>query len=506
MRLIMMFLMISIISCTSIGKTKVKYGKVVESSSKIAPIREMRGVWIASVGNINWPSRRKMSMKAQKREFIKLLDKAKAQNLNAVFVQVRPSSDALYASSYEPWSKYVATNVVKGPGYDPLKFMVEEAHKRNLEFHAWFNPFRATYTKYDKIPKSHPASKKKNRHWTFTYNGKKYLNPGEPQVRRFINKVILEVVKKYDIDGVHLDDYFYPYKIKNKTINDRTAYRKYGKKFKNIADWRRDNINKFIYNLSNEIRKEKPYVSFGVSPFGVWRNRADDKRGSDTRAGVTNYDTLFADTKLWVKKGWIDYIIPQIYWNFGFKPAAYEKLVKWWTKEVGKQSKVSLYIGHAAYKVNKDKHWKDKKELAKQVSYNRNYKNIGGSVFFDITSLNKNLTSETKRELKKLYKYPALVPRNKNKFVKKPKRVTDVKLKNYNLSWKSKDKNTSYFVVYMLKNPKEKISGMNIHKIVTKKGRQNFKINVKYTNVEYRIVPYSRTNVEGYGASLINFY
>jgi uncharacterized lipoprotein YddW (UPF0748 family) len=374
--------------------------------------RELRAVWIASVTNIDWPSKKGLSIEKQKQEFTKLLDEAEKMGMNAVVVQVKPTADAFYPSKYGPWSEYITGTQGKNPGYDPLAFMIDEAHKRNLEFHAWFNPYRISmnHTNIKRLSADHPARKHQN--WVKSYGGKLYYNPGVPEVKKFIIDGILEVVKNYDIDGVHMDDYFYPYKVKGKDFPDSAEYKKYGKgKFKTVADWRRNNVNQLVRDLNMAIKKEKSYVKFGISPFGVWRNIAKDSTGSKTTAGLSNYDDLYADTREWIRKGYIDYITPQIYWNIGYKPAAYDILLDWWIKET-KGKPIHLYIGQAAYKINNDASlaWKNREEYPKQLYLNCQYDTVMGSMHFSMKDLNRNPLGIKNRLTNDLYKQPALIP------------------------------------------------------------------------------------------------
>ena len=309
--------------------------------------------------------------------------------MNAVFVQVKPTGDAFYPSKYSPWSEYLTGSQGTNPGYDPLKFMIDEAHKRGIEFHAWFNPYRLTMkgksTKTESLAKENIGRKKPE--WTAVYGGQLYLNPGIPEVNDYVIDSIVEVVRNYDIDGVHMDDYFYPYKVKGQEYPDSVQFQRYGGKFSNVGDWRRNNINKLVEKLHNEIKKQNKDISFGISPFGVWRNASTDPgRGSDTQAGVQNYDDLYADILHWMDKGWIDYVVPQIYWNQGFKAAEYNTLVEWWSKNA-RITNTDLYIGQAAYKVGS---WSNPNELINQINYNRKYPEVKGSIFFSYKSLKEN--------------------------------------------------------------------------------------------------------------------
>lgn len=367
----------------------------VKEKAKPKQQKEFRGVWVASVGNIDWPSKKGLSVEQQKREYLDILDNVERWNMNAVVVQVKPTGDSFYPSKYSPWSEYLTGKQGVNPGYDPLKFMVEEAHKRGIEFHAWFNPYRlAVSTNRSKLASDSIVFS--NPSWIVEYAGKLYLNPGVPEVDDYVVDSIMEVVKNYDIDAVHMDDYFYPYKEKNQEYPDNETYKKYGGKFYSKEDWRRNNVNQLIEKLSKNMKKTKPNVKLGISPFGVWRNKSTDPiKGSDTRAGVQNYDDLYADILLWVDKGWIDYVVPQIYWHQGFNLADYDTLVNWWSSAVI-GSKTDLYIGQAAYKV---KDWKNSSELINQIDYNRGFSEVKGSIFFSYKSLldnPKNVTNMLK--------------------------------------------------------------------------------------------------------------
>lgn len=344
--------------------------------------KAMKGAWISTVFNLDWPSTASANNAAkQKQEFDALLDKLQATGFNAVFVQVRPSADSLYTSQLVPWSKVLTGTQGNAPGYDPLEYMVSAAHQRGMQIHAWFNPFRAntdattTTLAANHVAKLHPE-------WIVQADSKLYINPGIPEARQHIIDTVMEVVRGYDIDGVHLDDYFYP---SNVTFADDAAFKAYNSKaIVSKADWRRDNINEFIRQLGQEIHTLKPAVSFGVSPFGVWRNKKVDSSGSDTTAGVTAYDDMYADTRTWIQNGWIDYIAPQIYWSLSFSAARYDKLVDWWVNEV-KGTGVKLYIGQAAYKVgdtSQSAEWQSGEQIINQLKYNENYTEVAGSIMF----------------------------------------------------------------------------------------------------------------------------
>ena len=268
----------------------------------VTPKRQFRAMWIASVANIDWPSRPGLTVAEQKAEYLRLLDAAQRNRLNAVVVQVRPTADSFWPSPYEPWSEWLTGVQGQDPGYDPLRFAVDEAHARNLEFHAWFNPYRVSMqTDPGKLTPEHPA--RQHPDWVLPYGGKLYYDPGIPAVRRFVEDAILHAVKRYDVDAVHFDDYFYPYPAGTEQFDDEDTYQRYGAGFPDKAAWRRNNIDLLVEELSDRITRTKPWVKFGISPFAVWRNKATDPEGSDTTAGAQTYDDLYADTRKWVRAG-----------------------------------------------------------------------------------------------------------------------------------------------------------------------------------------------------------
>ncbi|TMR98631.1 glycoside hydrolase family 10 protein [Nonomuraea basaltis] len=372
------------------------------------PKRQLRGVWIATVKNIDWPSRTGLSAERQKAEYVKILDSAAKRNFNAVFVQVRPASDALYKSSLEPWSQFLTGTAGKDPGWDPLPYLIDEAHKRGLEFHAWFNPYRASYdANVSKLPANHPA--RQHPDWTVKYGDRVYFNPGLPQVREHVTKVITDVVDRYDVDGVHFDDYFYPYPGEGGQFNDKAAFTKYGKG-KSLADWRRSNVNTLIAQVDKVVHERKNHVKFGISPFGIWRNKSNDPSGSNT-TGMSAYDAIYADAKAWIKSGTVDYVMPQLYWSRGFKAADYRALAPWWAEAV-EGSGVQLYIGQALYRVGAkdDNAWTKPGELSAHLTLNRKYKQVDGDVYFSAKQLLTNPLGAIDRVAKEHYGRPALLP------------------------------------------------------------------------------------------------
>ncbi|HMC98972.1 MAG TPA: family 10 glycosylhydrolase [Ferruginibacter sp.] len=349
---------------------------------------EFRGVWIATVDNIDWPSRGNYNSESQKAEFIRILDMHKSLGMNAVIVQVRPAADAFYPSQYEPWSEWLTgkQGAAPVPYYDPLEFMISEAHKRGMEFHAWMNPYRAEFS----IGKSSIAPTHITRvhpEWFLTYGEKRYFDPGNKEVQQYVTGIVRDVVSRYAVDAIHFDDYFYPYRIAGKEFPDNDKYLQYGNGMSK-DDWRRSNTDSIILMISKAIREENNKCRFGISPFGVWRNiDKDSVNGSNTRAGQTNYDDLYADILLWMKNGWIDYVTPQLYWEIGHKAADYATLVDWWSKHsYGKD----CYIGLGMYKANSNAAWKDKTQLPRQIELLRATPNIQGMVFFSSKSFDNN--------------------------------------------------------------------------------------------------------------------
>ncbi len=349
---------------------------------------EFRGVWLATLNNIDWPSTGGSHPERQKEDYIALLDFYQSLNFNAVIVQIRPAGDAFYPSKYAPWSRFL-TGKEGDPGKwreDPLQFMIEEAHARNMEFHAWLNPYRATCNpQTDLLHRSHIYFDRPE--WIVRYGSRYYLDPGIPEVRKYIGEVVGEVVSNYDIDAIHFDDYFYPYPVEGEEFGDRRTFARYGvANFGEREAWRRANVDSLISTVSTRIKQIKPNVRFGVSPFGVWRNIEDDSRGSRTNAAYTTYDHLYADPLVWVERGWVDYLVPQIYWSTYYEKAPYPVLAKWWSAQA---DGVDIYAGQSLYKVgdDRDRVWNDLQEVPRQIAWNRSLTGIKGNVFYSARSL-----------------------------------------------------------------------------------------------------------------------
>ena len=348
---------------------------------------EMRGVWVSSVYNLDYPSSPTTDPDKLKAEADEILDNCVKWGLNAVFLQVRPSGDALYKSDLFPWSKYLTGSVGTAPqdGFDPLEYWVEAAHKRGLELHAWINPYRITRSKdteWNSLPSTHPA--KMNPDWVVKYSdGNYYFNPGIPEVRDLVTRGAVEIVQNYDVDGLHMDDYFYP----GTDFNDAATYQKYGSSFSNIADFRRDSVNQLVAQLDTAVHNIDPDIQFGISPSGIWANKSTDPRGSNT-SGSEHYVSSYADSLYWIENGLVDYIIPQIYWEIGHKLADFATLADWWNDAVA-GSDVHLYIGMGAYRCadNPTGVWTTTDPLFDSLAYLENKDNVGGCVFFRYGSI-----------------------------------------------------------------------------------------------------------------------
>jgi uncharacterized lipoprotein YddW (UPF0748 family) len=363
----------------------------------------------------------------QKQEFIRQLDMHQRNGMNAMIVQVRPACDAFFSSAIEPWSEWLSGQQGKAPipFYDPLEFMINETHKRGMEFHAWCNPYRAVFqighyttvvTRHGKHKRYkkvwHPGSSistthvsKKHPDWILTYGDTKYLDPGNKEVQRYVNDVIRDMLSRYDIDAIHFDDYFYPYRIGGVEFPDDASYAKYGQGM-GREDWRRSNVDSVILMLHNTIREVKRNCKFGISPFGVWRNLSKDSLGSDTQAGQTNYDDLYADILLWLKNGWIDYVVPQLYWEFEQKRAPFGVLLNWWSKNHFDRP---CYIGLGIFKAGANSYWRDRNQLPRQIQAIRERQSIGGEVYFSSTSFFSNPNGWSDSLRLNYYNYPALI-------------------------------------------------------------------------------------------------
>jgi len=377
---------------------------------KIAPKREFRGVWVATVENIDWPQAGSTTDQ-QKQQLTNILENHAETGINAIFFQVRPAADAFYAKSTEPWSKWLngRQGIAPSPAYDPLEYAIAEAHKRGMELHAWVNPYRATNdNKYSQLSPNHIT----NLHpeWFFTYGGQKLFNPGLPEVREYIIRIVLNILDNYDVDGIHMDDYFYPYPIDGVPIKDADTFNKYGGNFTDIRDWRRHNVDTLIHMLSDSIHKHKPHAKFGVSPFGIWANKYQNPEGSETHGGSSYYEN-YADVRKWLQKGWVDYAVPQLYWPLNSRAANFDTLLNWWSNNVFNHH---LYIGLGVYRIGERSKasiaYKSPTELPNEMRHLRNNPRVEGSVVFSSNSLTNNFGGFADSLSADFYKYPALPP------------------------------------------------------------------------------------------------
>lgn len=333
---------------------------------------EFRGIWVATVYNIDWPKTLNNKEK-QKQEFINILNIIETLNFNAVFVQIRPSSDAFYKSCINPWSKYITGKQGCYPGYDPLEFMIEESHNRNIEFHAWLNPYRVTTigTNVNELSDNNMARLHPN--WLLSYNNSLFYNPSNTNVIKYIGDTVFEIISNYNVDGIHFDDYFYPYNYPLPYNEGKDGI---------IGNSRRNFVTQMIKLVNCIVKSTNSNIQFGVSPFGIWKNNSSDIKGSNTN-GNESYYSVFADTVKWVEEGVIDYIAPQIYWTIRNKNAPYEEIVKWWSNIVS-GTDVKLYIGQNISNID------IVKEISKQIDINRNYKAVKGNILFSMSTIERD--------------------------------------------------------------------------------------------------------------------
>jgi uncharacterized lipoprotein YddW (UPF0748 family) len=373
--------------------------------------REFRGVWVASVSNIDWPSRRGLPVDRQKAELIAILDRARELRLNAVILQVRPAGDALYASQLEPWSEYLTGTMGRAPEpfYDPLAFAVEEAHRRGLELHAWFNPYRAKHPSARSAASSGHISRTRPE-LVREYGTHLWMDPGEQAVQDHSLRVILDVVRRYDIDGVHIDDYFYPYKERDRAgriidFPDQPSWNRYRAAGGTLSrdDWRRNNVDSFVERLYTEIKREKRWVRFGVSPFGIWRpGYPAQVRGLDA------YTELYADARKWLVNGWLDYFAPQLYWPVAQQAQSYPVLLDWWVEQ--NRHGRHIWPGNFTSRVGPDRarNW-TASELLDQIELTRLRPGATGNVHFSMRTLMGDPDGISRR-LAAAYQQPAVVP------------------------------------------------------------------------------------------------
>ena len=357
----------------------------------------MKGVWITTVYNQDWPSSSsKGNVEIQKSEFINILEDVMSLGIDTIVVQIRPKSDALYKSSINPWSDILTGVQGKDPGYDPLEFILEESHKRNIKVHGWLNPYRVTTSGTNLSVLSANNFARNNPQTVIKYNNAIFYNPGLPEVREYIVNTVAEIVRNYNIDGIHFDDYFYP----GENIDDNDAYRRYGNGV-SLGDFRRRSVDEMVKACYEVIKSINGNIKFGISPRGIWKNKSSDVSGSDTSGSESYYD-IYADTRTWIKNNWLNYVAPQVYWEIGNKVADYSKLIPWWANEV-KGSNVDLYIGQGVYKQGESSNSNQNiaAEIKDEINLNRQYSEIKGSMYFSARDIIKNTTLQN--DLKDIY-------------------------------------------------------------------------------------------------------
>lgn len=453
----------------------------------------MRGVWVSSIANIDWPSKQGLSTAELKNEINTIIDRMAAMNMNCIFLQVRPSADALYNSHLEPWSAYLTgVQGVAPTNFDPLSYWIERAHRKGIELHAWINPFRATTgnnqpTAINHVTQAHPE-------WIIEYENKAYIDPGNKEAREYICNVIEDITSRYNIDGLHIDDYFYPYPAAGKFFNDTASYNAYNPESLSLAAWRRSNINTFIHDANSTIKNIKPWVAFGVSPFGVWRNKKDDPRGSATTAGTTAYEGLNADILEWIDKKWVDYVIPQIYWETTHPAANFNTLADWWANQRG----ASIYIGHGIYKINNGTEtWNDPDEMARQMDKVRKTKNLDGSVFFSYKQFNRNINGFDSLLAHHYYTTKALVPPTIKNNIKTTYNIRLTK-KRHILRWNSENSDNIRFYIVYRHTKKDNFNKNNSNFIVDITDKNLFVVEAgeKRMKYYYRVAPIDKYGQE----------
>ena len=454
------------------------------------PKREFRGAWIQAVNG----QFRGIPTEKLKQTLIDQLNSLQGAGINAIIFQVRPEADALYASQLEPWSRFLTgvQGQAPSPYWDPMQFMIDECHKRGMEFHAWINPYRVKTSLKSELSANHLY----NIHpeWFVTYNNQLFFDPALPESRRHICMVVADIVSRYDVDAIHMDDYFYPYPAKGMDFPDDASFARYGGGFTNRADWRRSNVNILIQKIHETIRGLKPWVKFGICPFGIYRNEKNDPLGSKTN-GLQNYDDLYADVLLWARNGWVDYNIPQIYWQIGHPAADYETLVKWWAKNTENRP---LFIGQSVMNTiqNADPKNPSMNQLPRKMALERAYQTIGGSCQWPASAVVENAGKYRDALVQEYHKYPALVPVFDFMDDKAPGKVRKVKKvwteDGYMLFWtppKAKDEmdRAVQYVVYRF-GDKEKVNIDDASHIVAVTRNNFYKLPYKDGKNKYRYV------------------
>ena len=459
-------------------------------AQQTCPKREFRGAWIQCVNG----QFQGMSAVTMKKTLTSQLDNLKEAGINAVIFQVRAEADALYYSPYEPWSRFLTgvQGLEPAPKWDPLQFMVEECHKRGMELHAWINPYRAKTKGTTALSPKHPYYKYPG---LFVHYGEQlYFDPGFPESREYICKIVRDIVTRYDIDALHMDDYFYPYPTPGVDFPDHVSFAAYGRGFSNRDDWRRNNVNILIKQLHRTIHECKPWVKFGVSPFGIYRNRKSDPNGSATN-GLQNYDDLYADILMWVNNGWVDYNIPQIYWEIGHKAADYETLIRWWAKNAAARP---LFIGQDVVRTvsHPDLNNPNEHQMRTKYRLQRSLPTVQGSCQWYAAAVVQNKGNYRDLLINEVHKYPALLPTSPFLDDEAPRKVRKLKPiwteDGYLLFWtapKADDEmdRAVQYVVYRFKR-KEKVNLDDPSHIVAVTRNTFYKLPYEDGKTKYRYV------------------
>ena len=458
--------------------------------AQLSPKREFRGAWMHTVSG----HYKGMGTAEMQKLLIEQLNSLQEAGINAIIFQVRPEADALYISNIEPWSRFLTGKQGQAPSplWDPMAFMIEQCHKRGMEVHAWVNPYRVkTNLKSELAPThiywQHPE-------WFLQYGNQLYFDPGLPESRKYICKVMKDIVDRYDVDAIHMDDYFYPYPIAGQDFPDNLSFARYGMGFSNKQDWRRDNVNVLVKELHELIHTEKPWVKFGISPFGIYRNKKSDPNGSDTK-GLQNYDDLYADILLWINNGWVDYTIPQVYWEIGHPAADYETLVGWWAKHAFKRP---LFIGQDVLRTvqKADLQNPSINQMPRKMELQRAYPAIGGSCQWPAVEVVANAGNYRDMLIRSYHRFPALPPVFAFIDDKAPKQVSKLKdvwtEDGLILFWKAPEAKDEMdkavqFVVYRFGN-KEKVNLNDPSKIVAITRNPYYKLPYENGKTRYRYV------------------
>ncbi len=372
--------------------------------AQMYPKREFRGAWIQAVNG----QFQGMAPARMQQVLVDQLNSLQGAGINAIIFQVRPEADALYPSSYEPWSRFLTgvQGQAPAPMWDPLQFMIDECHKRNMELHAWINPYRAKTKGTTLLAANHPSKLHPDRF--FSYDGQLFFDPGCPENIDYICRIVTDIVTRYDVDGLHMDDYFYPYPVAGMPVPDDVSFASYGRGYDDRNDWRRDNVSRLVKAVHETVHACKPWVKFGISPFGIYRNKKNASNGSDTN-GLQNYDDLYADILLWVENGWVDYNIPQIYWEIGHKAADYETLVKWWADHADNRP---LFIGQDVMRTVKapDLHNPHVHQQIRKIKLQRSLPAVSGSCQWPASAVVDNIGNYREKLVHDYHHYPALMP------------------------------------------------------------------------------------------------